>query len=111
MYIYRRLFVYALAFLFNTGIKTGHAIKIIARVFTLTIDQQVFFFKHQVLAVVFGHFKIGYQLYGVGWTCIFAIPAKNTSGGVDAKEIGIPEPTLIFGSLQGNTIYRTSHCT
>ena len=53
-----------------------HLVKIISRIFSLAVDQQIFFFKHQVLPFVFAHFKIRDQLNGISWTGIFAITTK-----------------------------------
>src|SRR5690606_26598171 len=98
-------------FRFNPYSNPSLSIVVITMVFSLAIYQKVFLFIDQILAVVFSHFKIGYQLYSISRTGIFAKPAKDASREINAEKLRISAFIYIFRCLKGNTGHRARRTT
>src|SRR4026208_966702 len=77
--IHGLLFIFSLPLTFYTRIHPGYFVEIVSRIFPLAVNQKIFFFKHEVLPVILGHFKIGNKLNGISRTGFLTISAKNTA--------------------------------
>lgn len=71
-----RIFIISFPNPFDPHIHTCNLIEIITMVFTFTAYKKMFLFIYKVLPVIFSHFKIGDQLYGIGRAGLFAITAE-----------------------------------
>src|SRR6185437_15195780 len=104
-----RRFVLRLALVLSTDLHAGYPPEIVARIFSLTIDEQVLLLVHEVLPRVFGHFKVRRELDGVRRTRLFAVTAENAPGEVDAEKLGIAPPVRVFGGLQRDAVHGTGN--
>ena len=106
MNVNRRGLVRGLPLVLPTDLYSGDVPEVIAGIFARSIDEQVFLFIHQVLAVKLAHFKIGCQLNRIRGAGLLTIPAENAPRKIDAEELRVPAALLIFRGLEGNTAHR-----
>ena len=98
--IHRRILVLGLALVLAADRDSGDAPEVVIGILARAVDQQVFLFIDQVLAIVLAHFEIGRQLDGVSGACLLAVAAIDAAGEVDAEELGVAAAVFIFGGLQ-----------
>ena len=70
----------------------GDAPEVIAGIFAGSIDQQVFLFIHQILAVELAHLEIRRQLNRIRGAGLLAIPTENAREKLIRKNSGYRRP-------------------
>src|SRR5262245_26750906 len=99
----------SLTLVLSANLDTSDVPEVIPGILARTIDEEVFLFIHQVLTMELGHLEIGRQLDRIRGAGFLTKPAENATREVDAEELGVASPVLIFGGLQGNTADRAGN--
>src|SRR3990170_757929 len=78
----------------------------VARVFTGTAYEKVFFLVHERGPLVLAHLVIGRKLYRVCRAGLLAVPAEDAAGEVYAEKRGIPPAVNSLICLQSYAVHR-----
>src|SRR5215467_7338671 len=96
----------SLTLVLSANLDSSDVPEVITRILAWTIDEEVILFIHQVLTMELGHLKIGRQLDRIRGTSFLTEPTEDATREVDAEELWVAPPVLIFSGLQGNTADR-----
>src|SRR6185437_6131887 len=105
VHICRWSFVLRLALVFAFNLNSRNTPEVITGVLARSTDQQIFFFVDQILAVVLRHLEIRRELNGIGRASIFAKPAEDAAGEIDAEEFRVSAPAIILRRLQRDAVH------
>src|SRR5487761_117807 len=109
MKVCRWIFPFRLALIFTADLNSRHAPKAVVRIFARAADHQILFFVNQLLPVEFANFEIRCQLDGISRARFFAVSTEDAAREIDAKELRVTAPVLVFGGLQGDAIHRAGY--
>ena len=76
-----------------------------------TIDQQILFLVHQLLAIILAHLEVRRQLDGRRRAGFLAHATKDAAGEVDAEELRVPAAVFLLSLLQRDAVHRAGYRT